>query len=60
MNRKKHTIRPYGVFTQGILLVWTFLQLFPLYWLIILSFKENKEIFGGSSISLPTVWHVEN
>ena len=60
MNREKKKIKPSAAVTQITLLIWTLLQLFPLYWLVILSFKENKEIFGGSSISLPTVWHIEN
>lgn len=61
LNRKQHMhITGYGTFTQVILLIWSFLQLFPLYWLIVLSFKDNQEIFSGRSISLPSEWHLEN
>ena len=42
------------------LAIWALLQLFPIYWLLVLSFKSNQEIFSGNSISLPTVWRFEN
>ncbi len=31
----------------------TLIQLFPLYWLILFSFKTNREIFNGNIIGLP-------
>lgn len=35
-------------------------QLFPLFWLITFSFKNNAEIFGGNVIGLPQVWRISN
>lgn len=36
------------------------LQLFPLYWLLISSFKNNSEIIGGAAWALPDVWRFSN
>lgn len=44
------------VFLFCILLV----QLFPLYWLLVLSLKSNTEIFAGKIISLPSEWLFSN
>ncbi|WP_234122546.1 carbohydrate ABC transporter permease [Clostridium hydrogenum] len=35
------------------LIVWAIIQIFPLYWLVTFSFKDNDEIFGGNLIGLP-------
>ena len=36
------------------------LQLFPLYWLVISSFKDNTEIIGRAVWALPRVWQFTN
>lgn len=36
------------------------IQLFPLYWLITFSFKNNQEIFSVNPIGLPQVWRIQN
>jgi raffinose/stachyose/melibiose transport system permease protein len=36
------------------------IQLYPLIWLILVSFKNNAEIFGGNVLGLPKVWRVSN
>lgn len=36
--------------------VWTFIQLFPLYWMFTFSLKSNQEIFGSNPIGLPFEW----
>lgn len=38
---------------QLFLIIWAVIQLFPLYWLIAFSFKDNEEIFGSNVIGLP-------
>ncbi len=38
------------------LTVVAFIQLFPLYWMITFSLKDNSEIFGGNPIGLPQKW----
>lgn len=42
------------------LCIFAVIQLFPLYWLLTFSFKDNYEIFGGNVIGLPQVWRVSN
>lgn len=43
------------------LIVFTFIQIFPFYWLVTFSFKSNTEIFDSNNlIGLPKVWHFEN
>ena len=36
------------------------IQLYPLVWLFLSSFKNNSEIFSGKVLALPKVWHFEN
>lgn len=36
------------------LVVWAVIQIFPLYWLLTFSLKNNEEIFGGNLIGLPS------
>ena len=43
------------------LAVFTFIQIFPFYWLVTFSFKSNTEIFDSNIlVGLPKVWHLEN
>lgn len=42
------------------LCIFAVIQLFPLYWLLTFSFKDNYEIFGGNVIGLPQVWRFSN
>lgn len=38
------------------LIIWTLVNLFPLYWMFTFSLKENSEIFGENIIGLPKNW----
>ncbi len=40
--------------------VWAFIQLYPLIWLFLFSFKDNGEIFGGNIMGLPHHWLISN
>lgn len=43
------------------LAVFTFIQIFPFYWLVTFSFKSNTEIFDSNNlVGLPKVWHLKN
>lgn len=43
------------------LAVFTFIQIFPFYWLVTFSFKSNTEIFDSNNlVGLPKVWQLEN
>lgn len=55
MKRKKVKSRM-GVFSYLILAFWTFISIFPLYWMFTFSLKSNKEIFGENIIGLPKDW----
>lgn len=42
------------------LVVWAVIQIFPFYWLLTFSLKDNTEIFQGNMVGLPQVWRFEN
>lgn len=48
------------VATYAILIFWTFVCVFPLYWMFTFSLKNNKEIFGENVIGLPKHWLFSN
>ena len=39
-----------------ILVIWALLSLFPVYWMLTFSLKDNAEIFGANVVGLPTQW----
>ncbi|MGJ7046203.1 raffinose/stachyose/melibiose transport system permease protein [Thermoanaerobacterium thermosulfurigenes] len=43
-------------FIELILIIWAIVQLYPLLWLFLFSFKNNNEIFGGNILGLPHIW----
>ncbi len=45
---------------QAALILWAFISLFPLYWLLSFSLKDNSEIFGGNIAGLPGKWIFSN
>lgn len=44
----------------GVLCVYAVIQLFPLFWLITFSLKDNTQIFGENIMGLPDPWVFEN
>lgn len=42
------------------LCIWAVIQMFPIYWMITFSLKDNSEIFGENIIGLPQVWKWSN
>ena len=48
------------VIIQACLIFWAAIQIFPLYWLLTFSLKDNTEIFQGNMVGLPKVWRFEN
>ncbi len=38
------------------LVIWALLSLFPVYWMLTFSLKDNAEIFGANVVGLPTQW----
>lgn len=59
-KRSKSLPKFSGAVVFVLLLIFAFLQLFPLYWLLTFSFKNNAEIFGGNVVGLPFVWRISN
>ncbi|MHC1770291.1 MAG: carbohydrate ABC transporter permease [Flexilinea sp.] len=40
----------------AILIFWSLVQIFPIYWMFTFSLKDNSEIFGNNMIGLPRQW----
>lgn len=45
-----------NVVKYTVLIIWTFVCLFPLYYMLMFSLKDNSEIFGSNVIGLPKHW----
>ena len=43
-----------------VLVFWAFVSLFPVYWMLTFSLKNNSEIFGENVIGIPKYWVWEN
>ena len=43
-----------------ILILWALISVFPVYWMLTFSLKNNSEIFGENVIGLPKYWVWEN
>ncbi len=52
------TVKEVLIYT--LLIFWTLVNLFPLYWMFTFSFKTNAEIFGENVIGLPQQWLWQN
>lgn len=48
------------VFVYIILVIWALTCLFPVYWMITFSLKDNAEIFYKNPIGIPQNWHWDN
>ena len=55
---KQLTVR--NVLIYIVLIIWTFVSLFPVYWMLTFSLKNNSEIFGANVVGLPNYWAWEN
>ena len=69
MSQKRNTYRAPDVkppLTAGrvavyvILVLWALISIFPVYWMLTFSLKNNAEIFGENVIGLPKYWVWEN
>lgn len=59
MKRVKH-LEIGKKFVFLILCAYAIIQIFPLFWLIMFSLKDNTQIFGGNVLGLPSPWVFEN
>lgn len=56
MKEKNKGNRAVRILKWIFLILWTFIQLFPVYWMFTFSLKSNNEIFGSNVIGLPKEW----
>lgn len=65
-NKKKANSRPPrektvgSVVSYAVLVIWALASIFPVYWMLTFSLKNNAEIFGENVIGLPKYWIWEN
>lgn len=45
-----------NVFIYAVLILWALICLFPVYWMLTFSLKDNAEIFGANVVGLPQNW----
>jgi len=57
---KKKKMSTKNIILVSLLIIVTIIQLYPLIWLVLVSFKDNMEIFGGNVLGLPKVWRISN
>lgn len=48
------------VITYVFLAIWTVINLYPLFWMLIYSFKTDNEILTGNPLKFPAVWQWSN
>ena len=54
--KNKNLKKKKPVLTYEVLILWTIICVFPLYWMFTFSLKENSEIFGENVLGLPKKW----
>ena len=65
-NKKKANSRPPkektvgSVVSYAVLVIWALASIFPVYWMLTFSLKNNAEIFGENVVGLPKYWIWEN
>ena len=57
-SRRK--LRPSAVILLIVLGLYAVIQVYPLFWLFLFSFKDNNEIFSGNAMGFPHVWRGSN
>ncbi len=62
MNNKIKSGKPskLSVGSYIILFIWAIIDIFPIYWMVTFSLKDNNEIFGENIIGLPRNWIFSN
>ena len=53
-------VTPGTVAVYVVLIIWALLCLFPVYWMLTFSLKNNAEIYGENVIGLPKYWLFSN
>ncbi len=58
--RKSEKIHFSSVLMYLFLSIYTFIQVYPLIWLVLFSFKDNNQIYSGNAMGFPSEWIVSN
>ncbi len=58
--KKRRNITVGGALAYAGLILWALICLFPVYWMLTFSLKNNAEIFGENVIGLPRYWIFSN
>lgn len=58
--KTRNKLSPLKIIILILLIIYTIIQLFPLYFLVTLSFKDSNEIYGGNVMGLPRQFRFEN
>jgi raffinose/stachyose/melibiose transport system permease protein len=53
-------MKPGQLLLQGLLWLYFIISIYPLFWMISYSLKNNNEIFSTNPFGLPTYFHIEN
>lgn len=56
----KRKSRPSTVVLLVVLGLYAVIQVYPLFWLFLFSFKDNNEIYSGNAMGFPQVWRGSN
>ena len=59
-NNGQSLAKKTGPGSYAFLILWTLINLFPVYWMITFSLKDNAEIFGENVAGLPKHWLWQN
>ena len=59
-NNGQSLAKKTGPGSYAVLILWTLINLFPVYWMITFSLKNNTEIFGENVAGLPKHWLWQN
>lgn len=59
-TKREGKVRPSQIILYAFLGLYTVIQVYPLIWLFLFSFKDNNEIYSGNAMGLPIVWRFSN
>lgn len=57
-SHRRHSV--WGTVLFVLLCIYAVIQIYPLFWLLLFSFKNNAEIFGGNVLGFPHVLRISN
>ncbi|MDR2479990.1 MAG: hypothetical protein LBD48_11855, partial [Treponema sp.] len=60
IRSSNQAVAPARIFIYVILIIWAAASLFPIYWMLTFSLKNNTEIFGANPIGIPREFRFSN